>query len=114
MTPTYHIYNQDGLAFVNDGCTIDWKPSLTEVFATSCHIETEATHAVSSRGGIPLLTERRTKMTFELRDGRTLVVHLMPSAGNQPNWTSTLIVDDLVEDNAGTDEAVDILLDELI
>lgn len=97
------------LGSIGDWGTTVWESAKMEVYATSCFIETEASQAIHQRTGNPILEERRTTLTFGLRDGRTLTVHLLPSADSQPNWMSTLIVDDLVQkDNDTSDNEVDL------
>lgn len=103
------IWNPGGLLLTDDNgvtttlCDIaDFtiEPCVSEYVAKSCFIEVESTEPWRFRNGrdmTPLFGERRTKVTFELENGGTLIVHLKPSPAPQTTISATLIMDDLVE-----------------
>lgn len=95
------IWNQGEVFLMGEdgviATTID--PWVSEYVAKSCHIEVESTEPWRFHHGqdmVPLIRERRTKITFELENGETLIVHLQPALASPANSTFALVIDDLI------------------
>lgn len=99
------IWNPGGLLLTDDNgvtttlCDIadlTIESRVAEYVAKSCSIEIESISPWESML-TTIARDRHTKVTFELENGETLIVHLKPSPAPQTNPASALIMDDLVE-----------------
>lgn len=117
------IWNRGGLLLTDDNgivTTLDdiadftIEPCVSEYVAKSCSIEVETTEPWRFRNGrdmMPLIGERRAKVTFELENGGILTVHLKPTPVSQTNPGLMLVVDNLVEQDT---EEIPVDLDGLL
>lgn len=113
------IWNPGGLRLTDDngvttilGEITDFviEPRVSEYVAKSCSIEIELMGPQESMF-TTLTSDRHAKVTFELENGETLIVHLKPTPVSQTNPRSMLVLDDLVEQDT---EEVPVDLDGLL